>query len=88
MQPRRVHPEGLTTKDLGDEFIVFDVAEDRVHVLNSTARMILLLCDGARTVEDLAMAFAETYRLDEATARKDVTDTLAQLLDLGLIDRS
>ena len=32
-------------------------------------------------------AFAETYRLDEATARKNVNDTLAQLLELGLIAR-
>lgn len=88
MQPRRVHPEGLTTKDLGDEFIVFDVAADRVHVLNATARTILLSCDGDKTVEDLARAFAETYRLDEATARRDVADTLGELLELGLIDRS
>lgn len=86
-RPRQIEPEGIIAKDLGDEYLLYDTRDEQVHVLNGTARRIYILCDGTKTEEDLAADFAETYRLDEETARRDIDETLSRLLDLGLIRR-
>jgi len=71
--------------DLGDEYLFYDRENDKVHVLNSTAREIFLLCDGERSEDDIADALAETYDLDKATAGKDTQETLNRLYDLGVL---
>jgi PqqD family protein of HPr-rel-A system len=75
----------LKGQDLGDEYLFYDRAGDRVHVLNSTAREIYLRCDGARTADELAAELVAHYGIDEAAARRDVAQVLAQLRELGLI---
>lgn len=77
----------LNGTDLGDEFLFYDRARDHVHVLNSTAREIYLLCDGSRSEEQVAAGIAEKYGLDEATVRADTQATLVQLYELGLLAR-
>lgn len=86
-RPKQIEPDGIIAKDLGDEYLFYDTREERVHVLNGTARRIYILCDGTKTEEDLATDFAETYRLDGDTARRDIEETLSRLLELGLIRR-
>lgn len=73
-------------RDLGDEYLIYDRPRDQVHVLNGTARKILLLCDGVHTAEQIAAALAETYGIDEATARDDTKRTLRELSELGALD--
>jgi PqqD family protein of HPr-rel-A system len=74
-------------KDLGDEYLVYADASDEVHVLNSTAREIYLMCDGSRTEAEIAAALAEKYDLDADRARRDTGATLARLAELGLLAR-
>ena len=71
--------------DLGDEYLFYDRENDRVHVLNTTAREIFLLCDGKRTEDEIASALAKTYDLETATAGKDTQQTLQRLYDLGVL---
>ena len=71
--------------DLGDEYLFYDRENDRVHVLNTTAREIFLLCDGKRNEDEIAGALAETYDLEQATAGKDTQQTLKRLYDLGVL---
>jgi PqqD family protein of HPr-rel-A system len=78
---------GAQGTDLGDEYLFYDRERDRVHVLNATAREILLLCDGTRTEEQIARQFAERYDVDPATAATDAQRTLQQLYELGLLAR-
>jgi len=84
-RPRRRN--GVQGKDLGDEFLFYDHSGDRVHVLNATARTIYMLCDGDRSVEQIIQEFARTYELDDETAERDTRETLASLVQCGLIDR-
>jgi PqqD family protein of HPr-rel-A system len=80
------HPTGTTAgKDLGDEYMFYDREQDRVHVLNGTAREIFLLCDGKRTIEEVVRALAERYGIEEARARRDTEQTLEELMGLGLL---
>ena len=71
--------------DLGDEYLFYDRENDQVHVLNSTAREIFLLCDGQRNEDDISGALAETYDLEPATAVTDTRQTLERLYDLGVL---
>jgi hypothetical protein len=82
--PRRA--TDIQGKDLGDEFLFYDHGRDRVHVLNETARTIYMLCDGNRTVEQIVQEFARTYELDDETAERDTRETLASLVECGLLE--
>lgn len=76
---------GITGRDLGDEYIFLDPAGDKLHVLNGTAREILLLCDGRRTTPEVARVMCERFEVDEDTALADAQATLKTLLELGLV---
>ena len=72
--------------DLGDEFLFYDREQDRVHVLNGTAREIFLLFDGSRSEEEVAAALADKFDVDLGQARDDVGDIATRLRDLGVIE--
>jgi PqqD family protein of HPr-rel-A system len=85
-----MHPRPAATlpsTDLGDEFLFYDREQDRVHVLNGTAREIFLLCDGNRSEEEIARAIAERYQVDVEVALRDARDTIERLVELGLLQR-
>jgi len=82
------HPKRLGKmegKDLGDEYMIYDVEGDAVHILNGTARELYLLCDGHHSVDDLAQSLVDRYGVDEPTARSDVDKIIERLVDLGVI---
>ena len=55
--------EGLDLTETDDGLIVYHGSTDRVHHLNPTAAVVLTLCDGTRTIEEIAGAVAETFGL-------------------------
>ena len=75
-RPTRTHHE----KDLSGEYLFYDHGGDRVHVLNGTAREIYLLCDGTRTLVEIARSLGSKYDVSEATARGDVSAAVAELV--------
>ena len=64
----------------------FDKDADQVHLLNETARELLLLCDGTRDVEALGAELARIYEIDREQAVRDSHDLILVLVDLGLIE--
>ena len=87
--PQRIPRPGSAARggrDLGDEFLFYDCDQDQVHVLNGSAREIFLLCDGTRTVTEVAIAFSKRQgAIDELTARQDAERIIGELADLGLL---
>jgi PqqD family protein of HPr-rel-A system len=77
--------EGVASRDLGDEYMFYDSAHEQVHVLNTTAREIFLLCDGTASVQDIVERFGARFGVDDSTARRDVEETLDRLVSLGLV---
>jgi len=73
-------------RDLDDEYLIYDRPNDRVHVLNGTARDIFLLCDGKNTAAQIVAKLVEKYGVDETTALEDTERTLGELADLGVLD--
>ncbi len=86
--PERPRPSRrFLEKDLGEEYLFLRPEGDRFHVLNGSAREIYLLCDGSRTVEEIAAEILARYRVDERTAARDVEEALRGLAEIGLVDR-
>lgn len=83
----RPRPSGsFTDRDLGDEFLLYDAGHDRVHVLNGTAREIYLLCDGSRSIPELAALLSERYDVESDRAIADIRETVGRLTRLGILE--
>ena len=62
-------PQALTTLEIrkvGDEWLVHDPNNDKLHVLNPTAGKILELCDGTRTAADIVTILRDEMGADPA----------------------
>lgn len=81
-KPKQV--DGVDIAPVNDGFIIYDAKKDRVHHLNHTAALVLLLCDGTTTAEELARLVQRQFDLDEAPIR-EVDALLVQFKDEGLI---
>jgi hypothetical protein len=64
--------------------VVHDPDREVVHYLNQVAAMVLALCDGQRTPDEIARLIADQFKLDEAPL-EDVTEILGKLQDQDLI---
>ena len=82
-RPRR---REVPWRALDTEALVVDVDSGRLYPLNSVATRIWTLCDGARSLDDIARAVVEEFDADEATIRQDVAQFVAQLRAAGLVD--
>lgn len=75
----------VTGRDLRDEYVLLGSAGDRMHVLNDTAREIYLLCDGTRTLDQIAAALRATYDVAPEKARADVLRVIRELDAAGVL---
>ena len=82
---RPIASSACKSRDLEEEFLVYDRTGDQVHVLNEVAREIYLLCDGNRRPADIADLLVERYPVGREQALADVNTTLDRLIDLGLL---
>lgn len=76
---------GIETNETEHGLIVYDETTDRVHHLNQTAALILELCDGTRTKEQIATDLGRLFELSESPL-STVEECLDQLRDEGLIN--
>ena len=76
--------DGLLTRELKDELLVYERDEHRAHCLNRTAATVFEHADGTRTVADLALLFAPEG--DRAAGEAVVAETVALLAEAGLLE--
>lgn len=83
MEPRPATADGLRVAATDDGCIVHDPAVPAVHLLNRTAAILMVLCDGRRTGAEIQ------HLVDELSGQpiepRGVTDWLAQAEKDGLI---
>jgi PqqD family protein of HPr-rel-A system len=76
---RRV--ESLEVNEADDGLVVYDPTSDQVHHLNPSAAVIFDLCDGSRSVEEIAAALGDVYSLPSppvAEARAGLDELIAR----------
>jgi pyrroloquinoline quinone biosynthesis protein D len=61
------------------------LAPERIFTPDAIAVAVLQLCDGNRTVGDIAAALAQTYKAPQATIEADITAMLQALADKGVV---
>ena len=76
---------GVEINETQDGLIVYDEVTDRVHHLNQSAAVILQLCDGTWTPEEIASDLGRLFELGQSPM-DTVEACLAQLNREGLID--
>lgn len=79
--------EGLDISPTDDGFVIYEKERDRVHYLNHTANIVLLLCSGGNSASDIAAMLQEHFQLDEPPL-DDVESILESFLEEGLIVQS
>ncbi len=82
-RPRKM--DHLIQHDLDDEVLVYDPVVDRTHRLNVSATRIWELCDGTRSLDDIARALTEQFEVEFETALQDARTVLEQLKEEQLL---
>jgi hypothetical protein len=78
----KARSEGLVVRELDDELLIYDLERHRAHCLNEASALIWRLCDGGRTVLELAGLLKESSPgCDEHT----VEYAIAQLAERHLL---
>lgn len=83
MHDRPKKSDGLEVDEVEDGFVIYQPERDRVHYLNPTATLILELCDGTLTAEQIAELVGQTFDL-AAPPAEEVNEALATLAAEGL----
>ncbi len=80
--------EELITKELDGELLVYDRKRDRAHCLNQSAASIWQMCDGRKTLTELAheMIRLSANGLSPEAAEEVVCFTLAELRRSHLLE--
>jgi hypothetical protein len=71
---------------VGDEVAILGLDQGVYYGLNSTGARIWELVRDPIKVSEIHRTIVEEYDIDEETARKDLLEVLAQLLDAALIE--
>ena len=84
--PRPRTRDDVVFRRLGEEFAILDPSGQVVHVLNPSAAAVWVLCDGSRSVEEIATEVREAFGLgDDVDLRPDVDEALTAFADKGLL---
>jgi hypothetical protein len=76
--------DGLDISPADDGYIIYDPDNDRVHYLNPTAVLILELCDGRHSEQEVIQLVKEFYALPSEPA-EEVQNAIAALTKEGLL---
>lgn len=77
--------DSILVREVKQEVVLLDTADDRVHQLNATASFIWNRCEQAHTPEELAKWLAEAFDVDADVALQDTRAMLGTLRELKLV---
>lgn len=75
---------GLEINPVSDGYIVYQPDRDRIHYLNTTAALVLELCNGSNDVNELAALLQLAFDLGEPP-HDAVSECLDTLMREGLV---
>lgn len=86
-RPPAVHPrkaKGIEITEADDGYIVYQPERDRVHYMNRTAALVIELCTGKNSWDDIIDLVKAAYGLRTRPV-KEVSDVLTQVIDESLV---
>jgi hypothetical protein len=84
MRPRNITPEQVSVQAVGTETLLYDELHHKAWCLNHSSACIWRLCDGERTIEQIATAAAS--ELNAPVTAEIVLLTLAELREKELVE--
>lgn len=79
--------EQVVLQEVEEAVILLDVANNQFYSLNPTGLILWrALTDGAQSIDDLVAVIVDEFVIDEATALRDVSALLDELVGSGLVD--
>ena len=76
----------LAVENSDGELIVLDKIAGEVHQLNRAASLIWQCLSEGLGADEIAVKFTTAFEVDLETAMADVQSTVAQFIDLGLLE--
>lgn len=78
--------EGVLSRQVGEEWMLYDSTQETVHVINKTAEFVWRLCDGSHSVSEIRQKMQDNFDvLDERKIKEDIEDILKKFSDLGVL---
>jgi PqqD family protein of HPr-rel-A system len=77
--------DDLTTVELDGEAVVYDESSGELHHLNPAATIVLSLCDGTLSVEEIASAVSDAFELTFDDVLPDVRAVVERFGQAGLL---
>jgi radical SAM protein with 4Fe4S-binding SPASM domain len=78
-------PEGWLSRKLGEDMVVCNPSGSGVFSLNQAAARIWSLCDGQRTVEEIARVLFEEFEVEMDRLLEDVVGTVNSMVEQGIL---
>ena len=79
---------GVVAEEMGEELLLYRPSTHQAIHLNGTAAAVWKLCDGTRTVKDVATCLEAAFPDDKARIASEVQDVVDQLLREGALTES
>lgn len=77
--------DGLEVTESDDGYAVYDPNNEKVHFLNATGILILELCNGKNTINDIIGLIAKTFNLTDMPV-EEITSYIDNLYSEGLLE--
>lgn len=68
----------LSIQELGEEVMIYDPLNEKVHILNNTAHCIWKLCDGNFTLQEIKEEISKKF---PNTSEQDILHDIASAID-------
>jgi pyrroloquinoline quinone biosynthesis protein D len=78
--------ERIAARTVQGKAVVIILDAHQIHTLNAVGTRVFELCDGRRSVADIAVEIARHFEVDLSTAERDSLDFLQQLIAQGAVE--
>lgn len=73
-----------SVRELGEEGLLYDAHNKKVHVLNETGSIILSMIQNGKSIEDIASHLSEKYNVDIEEIKEDITSFIKQFEEIDI----
>jgi hypothetical protein len=84
-QARPLARNDITVQVIGDEVMLYDSGNEKIHVLNHSAYAIWQLCNGANSLEDMGKQLTVQYDDSSLDLIDDIQATINEFIKKGLL---
>ena len=83
---RPLKNDGVLSRQLGGEWLLYDSQRGSVHMINSMAEFVRRMCDGSHTLDDIENKVRDAFIVPDGTnLGKDVDDIIQTFVDKGIL---